>query len=62
MPILPYYKGEDSELLSLEKYLDLVRKANDVRLLNKTTFKLGEYKYYKYYDELVNELYFKTCY
>lgn len=25
IPILPYYSGEDSELLLLEKYLDRIR-------------------------------------
>lgn len=40
VPVLPYYGGDDTELLQLEKYLDLLRKEEDVRELNRKTFKL----------------------
>lgn len=46
IPILPYYGGEDSELLSLQRYLQQLRRERDVRNLNMRTFKLpwyGEY-------------------
>jgi len=40
VPILPYLGGEDRELLELEKYLELLTKEEDVRKLNRKTFKL----------------------
>ena len=40
VPILPYYGGEDNELLALEKYLDKVKLAKDVRGHNVRVFKL----------------------
>ena len=43
VPMLPYYGGEDNELLALEKYLDKVRLEKDVRKLNLNTFKLHQY-------------------
>lgn len=43
VPILPYNGGEDSELLSLEKYLDQIKNVRDVRPLNVATFKLHRY-------------------
>ena len=43
IPILPFYAGEDTELLALEKYLDRVKMERDVRKLNMMTFKLHEY-------------------
>ena len=57
IPILPYYAGPDSELLALEKYLELVRKAEDVRKLNKETFQLHRYIEFEDCEELVKELY-----
>lgn len=40
VPILPYYGGEDCELLALEKYLDKIKVARDVRGINVRMFKL----------------------
>lgn len=47
VPILPYYEGEDSELLHLEKYLELARRETDVRELNRRVFKLSSYWYFE---------------
>lgn len=47
IPVLPYAGGEDTELLSLEKYLDLVKKENDVRNINRRTFKFGLYEQFE---------------
>ena len=44
VPILPYNGGEDCELLALEKYLDEIKNAKDVRQLNVATFKLHRYR------------------
>ena len=41
IPILPYYGGEDTELLSLEKYLMKIQGEWDVRKLNHSTFRLN---------------------
>ena len=57
VPLLPYYSGEDTELLRLEKYLDLLRKESDVRDLNRRTFKLESYWYFSDVEELVQDLY-----
>jgi CTD small phosphatase-like protein 2 len=43
VPILPYYGGEDNELLALEKYLDRLKVEPDVRKLNISTFKMHTY-------------------
>ena len=43
IPILAYNGGEDSELLALEKYLDMIKITRDVRSLNVATFKLHRY-------------------
>ena len=40
---MPYYSGEDNELLTLERYLEKVKMAKDVRQVNMKTFKLFEY-------------------
>ena len=57
IPILPYAGGEDTELLALERYLDLVKKQNDVRVINRRTFKFGMYEQYEDCQALVHELY-----
>jgi CTD small phosphatase-like protein 2 len=52
IPIIPYYHGkEDFELKALEKYLQSMVLAEDVREVNRKTFKL--YKYHNYYHDLV---------
>lgn len=35
VPLLPYYSGQDTELLALENYLLVVRKTDDVRKVNR---------------------------
>lgn len=35
VPILPYYNGQDQELLALEKYLMNLVKVEDVRKVNR---------------------------
>lgn len=58
IPILPYYEGRnDYELSSLEKYLEGIILAKDVREINKKTFKLDQYRNYDDPDQLVKELY-----
>ena len=54
---MPYYGGEDNELIQLEKYLEEVSKCGDVRELNKKTFKLHHYTKYTDIEELVRNLY-----
>ena len=43
IPILPFYHGEDSELVQLEKCLEEMLKWEDVREFNKSRFKLHKY-------------------
>lgn len=43
IPILPYYTGEDCELMHLEKYLEEMVKCQDVREFNKKHFQLHRY-------------------
>jgi CTD small phosphatase-like protein 2 len=40
IPILPYYKGMDSQLPQLEKYLEELVNVKDVREVNKKRFRL----------------------
>lgn len=49
IPIIPYYRGDkDYELKALERYLEGMVFAKDVRIRNRNTFKLFEYnKYYR---------------
>ena len=44
VPILPYLGGEDRELLELEKYLEMLTKKEDVRTVNRKSFKLERYR------------------
>lgn len=58
IPILPYYEGRhDYELSSLEKYLQQMTLAKDVRDINRKTFKLEQYRSYEDVEELVQDLY-----
>lgn len=43
IPILPYYSGEDVELVQLEKYLLGLAECEDVREYNKRYFQLHRY-------------------
>lgn len=57
VPILPYYGGEDCELLALEKYLDKIKVARDVRGINVRMFKLHQYGRFQDCQTLVKQLY-----
>ena len=57
VPILPYYGGEDNELLALQKYLDKVKLTKDVRGYNVRVFKLHDYAKYDNYQTLFKQLY-----
>lgn len=58
IPIIPYYEGKnDFELKALEKYIQSLIFAKDVRDINRSTFKLGLYKNYDDIQKLVSELY-----
>lgn len=47
IPILPYYHGKaDFELKALEKYILSMVFLKDVRVLNRKTFQLHNYKNY----------------
>lgn len=62
VPILPYVGGEDRELLELEKYLEVLAKEQDVRRVNRKTFKLEQYRQFEDYEELVEVLYAQDYY
>lgn len=58
IPILPYYHGSvDFELRALQDYLMKLVNETDVRLVNRSTFKLYKYTQYNSVDVLANELY-----
>lgn len=57
IPILPYFSGEDTELIQLEKYLEEMVKCKDVREFNKKHFKLHRYEEYEDVEELAKDLY-----
>ena len=60
IPILNYLKGkDDDQLVKLETYLMALIEAEDVRVINNVTFKLGEYTKFENYDKLVQDLYGK---
>ena len=60
IPILNYLKGkDDDQLVKLETYLMGLIEAEDVRVINNVTFKLGEYTKFENYDKLVQDLYGK---
>ena len=47
IPIIPYYEGkEDCELLMLKYYLSKLKTAEDVRDINRETFRLRNYPEY----------------
>lgn len=51
IPIIPYYQGkEDFELKALEKYLQSMALEEEVREINRKTFKL--HKYHNHYHDL----------
>ena len=59
IPIIPYYHGTtDYQLKALQRFLESMIFAKDVREINRKTFKLHEYKNY-YLDpvQLVEDLY-----
>lgn len=63
IPIIPYYEGkEDCELLMLKYYLSKLKTAEDVRDINRETFRLRNYPEYDSddIDELVSNLYLKS--
>ena len=50
IPILSYLKGkDDDQLLKLESYLMSLLEVEDVRAVNSSTFKLGDYMRYENY-------------
>lgn len=59
IPIIPYYKGaDDYELKALESYVDSMLLVKDMRLVNRRTFKLQEYRnYFHNLEKLVEDLY-----
>ena len=57
VPILPFYSGQDSELLALERYLEKVKVVRDVRQVNMKTFKLHQYARFTHSEALVRELF-----
>ena len=59
IPIIPYYHGDqDYELEALQKFLKGLLLVDDVRTVNRKTFKLHEYrKYYDDLEQLVEDLY-----
>lgn len=59
IPIIPYYKGSDDyELKALESFVDSMLLVKDMRLVNRRTFKLHEYKnYFHNLEKLVEDLY-----
>ena len=60
IPILNYLKGkEDDQLIKLEPYLMSLLEVEDVRPVNASTFRLGEYMRYDNYEKAVQELYGK---
>lgn len=61
IPILPYYHGKaDFELKALERYLQQMVLAKDVRTVNRKTFQLHNYRnYYGEPERLVEELYIR---
>ena len=56
IPILPYYTGEDTELVHLEKFLEEMSKCTDVREFNKSHFQLHRYVDCNDADEVVKEV------
>ena len=58
IPILPYYDFKaDKELLHLKEYLKELAEVDDIREVNKNTFKLQEYEKYEEIQGLIeNEL------
>ena len=40
IPVLPFYQGEDGELVMLERYLEEMVHCDDVREFNKKRFRL----------------------
>ena len=59
IPVLPYVEGEDQELMFLEKYLEEVRKVDDVREINKRMFQLHKYGFFGEVEDMVISLYGK---
>ena len=59
IPVLPYVEGEDQELMFLEKYLEEVRKVDDVREINKRMFQLHKYRFFGEVEDMVISLYGK---
>ena len=59
IPILPYYHGaNDFQLQTLQKYIDKMVLHDDVRKINRNTFKFHEYpQYYEDPEKLVEDLY-----
>jgi CTD small phosphatase-like protein 2 len=53
IPILPYYTGEDTELVQLEKYLEEMGKCQDVREFNKKNFQFHKYCNFTELENLV---------
>jgi CTD small phosphatase-like protein 2 len=56
IPILPYYTGEDTELVHLEKYLEEMSRCMDVREFNKNHFQLHRYADCNDAEEVVREI------
>lgn len=60
IPIIPYYQGQaDYELQALVAYLQQLRLCDDVRTVNRKTFRLSRYRDYKPSEvsKLVQDLY-----
>jgi CTD small phosphatase-like protein 2 len=58
IPILPYYWGDDNQLLQLEKYLEEVNRSQDVREVNRRYFQLHRYVEFEEAEEAARQLYF----
>ena len=56
IPILPYYSGEDAELVQLEKFLEEMDRCSDVREFNKGHFQLHRYADCSDAEEVMKEI------
>lgn len=58
VPIISFFNDtEDSEMLKLEKFLDGLQEARDVRTVLREYFRLDQYHHYSNVTKLVKELY-----
>ena len=59
VPILPYYRGDDSQLVKLEEYLMSLKDVPDVRIKNMEHFRLHDYMKFDSVQKIFSNVYSK---